>query len=231
VIIKREDELSSMACFDWAIRLAGLLTRRAGCPKQAAQTGIMTTTFATGTSILTARGEVRVETLRDGDTIETVSGAFQPVVFLGRRRVDCARHPRPRDVWPVRVQADAFADGVPRRDLLLSPGHTVYVDDVLVPIRYLINGETIRQEATELPGPDVIFAECLPCDSFPDGDNRSAFENGGPVMMLHPDFASPGRRGQAFNRLDTLAKVRRHLLDRAGSQGVAAVSGMSPRQP
>src|SRR5258708_1427014 len=111
--------------------------------------GTMNTTFASGTRILTDRGEVSIEILREGDAIETVTGAFRPVVFLGRRRVDCTRHPTPWDVWPVRVRAAAFAEGVPHRDLLLSPDHGVYIDDVLIPIRHLINGATIVQEAID----------------------------------------------------------------------------------
>jgi hypothetical protein len=83
----------------------------------------------------------------------------------------------------VRVRAGAFAAGAPQRDLWLSPDHAVFVDDVLIPIRYLINGRTIAQERVdavtyyhvELSDHEVILAEGLPCESYLDTGNRAAF--------------------------------------------------------
>ena len=196
----------------------------------------MTTTYASGTRILTARGEISVEALREGDGVETVTGGFRPVVFLGRRRVDLTRHPAPSDVRPVRVRSAAFADDVPHRDLLLSPDHAVYIDDVLIPIRHLINGSTIVQEAAdeivywhvELSEHAVIFAERLPCESYPDIEGRAAFENGGKVMQLHPHFNARGQEPNHLAQLvttgDRLAAIRGYLLDRSDRQthGIAA---------
>jgi len=59
------------------------------------------------------------------------------------------RHSRRHDVLPVRVHSDAFGAGRPVRDLLLSPDHAVFVDGVLIPIRYLINGRTVVQEQVD----------------------------------------------------------------------------------
>jgi hypothetical protein len=73
----------------------------------------------------------------------------------------------------------------------------VFIDGVLIPIRYLINGATIVQEPTneviywhvELPRHDILLAEGLACESYLDTGNRGAFENGVGPTMLHPDFA------------------------------------------
>jgi len=191
----------------------------------------MIATCAAGTRILTSRGAICVEALREGDAVETVTGAFRPMRFLGRRRVDCARHPAPEDVWPVRVRAAAFADDVPFRDVLLSPDHAIYIDDELIPIRHLINGETIVQEPAdevvywhvELPERTVMFAEGLPCESHPDVGGRTAFENGGTVMQLHPNFAVFRGRADTMAVSDQrLVAIRRYLLGRAGqSRGPA----------
>ena len=153
--------------------------------------------FAAGTRITTATGKCPVESLRPGDLVVTATGATAEVVWLGHRRVDCRRHPKPHDVWPVQVSAGAFGAGVPGRDLRLSPDHAVYVDGVLIPIRYLINGCTVVQEPVvevtyyhvELPNHGVLLAEGLPCESYLDTGNRGAFANGGGAMMMHPDFA------------------------------------------
>ncbi|MBV8459249.1 MAG: Hint domain-containing protein [Acetobacteraceae bacterium] len=154
--------------------------------------------FAEGTLIRTTRGDVPVEELREGDLIPTeFGGAAAPVVWIGRRTVDCARHPEPRKVWPVRVRAGAFGPGRPARDLWLSPDHAVFFEGVLIPVKYLINGAAIAQVQVdrvtyyhvELPRHDVILAEGLPTESFLDTGGKCMFENGGAPMGLHPDFA------------------------------------------
>jgi autotransporter-associated beta strand protein len=188
--------------------------------------------FAGGTRILTTRGEIPVEHLREGDLAMTVSGTARAIRWIGHRRVHCDRHPRPHDVWPVCVLADAFATGQPRRDLRLSPDHSVFIDGALVPIRYLINGGTIRQLRvaevtyyhTELPVHDVILAEGLPCESYLDTGNRGAFANGGACVRMHPDFASRLWDGDACAPLvlggPRLIAARRRVLAQAASLGL-----------
>jgi hypothetical protein len=153
--------------------------------------------YAAGTCIMTARGEVPVEALALGDKAVLADGRMAPVVWLGHRRVDCRRHLRPEQVWPVRVCAGTFGTGKPTRDLLLSPDHAVFVDGVLIPVRHLVDGVTIRQEMlerityfhVELARHDLLLAEGLPCESFLDTGQRAAFTNGGVAVQLHPDLS------------------------------------------
>jgi hypothetical protein len=83
----------------------------------------------------------------------------------------------------------------------LSPDHAVFADGVLVPVRYLVNGTTIRQLAPtamsevmyyhlELPQHDVVLAEGLTVESYLDTGNRSRFSNGVGPIDLHPDFST-----------------------------------------
>ena len=173
--------------------------------------------YCTGTHILTEHGEVTVEALNVGDSVMTLFGHPRPIVWIGHRRIDCRRHPDPRRVWPVRVAQDAFRAGEPSRDLWLSPDHAVYVDDVFIPIRHLINGATIAQVPmdtvtyyhVELPQHDIVIAEGLPAESYLDTGNRSMFANGGGVMQLHPDFTPKTWRDDAAARLtNDEARVR-----------------------
>ena len=122
--------------------------------------------YRSGTLILTDRGEVAVEALRIGDLVETMLGeTAAPIVWVGQRQVDCTHHPKPRQVWPVRVAAGALGPGRPHSELFLSPDHAVYVCDVLIPIRHLINGATIVQVPVhrvtyhhfELPRHNVVW--------------------------------------------------------------------------
>ena len=153
--------------------------------------------FATGTRIATPGGEVAVELLAVGDVVVLSGGDTATVAWLGHRHVECRRHPRPATVQPVRIRAGAFAPGLPHRDLLLSPDHAVFLEGVLIPVKYLLNGSTVRQEDAgavtywhvELPRHAVLLAEGLPAESYLDTGNRTAFANGGGASMLHPDFS------------------------------------------
>jgi hypothetical protein len=155
--------------------------------------------FAAGVSIAAAKGDVPVEELCVGDRLRLLSGDETPAIqWIGRRWVDCRRHPRPKVVWPIRVSANAFAPGRPHRDLLLSPDHAVYVLGVLIPVKSLTNTTTIVRmtvdEVTyyhvELANHDIILANGLPVESYLSSGDRSDFGNGGGTMRLFPDFAT-----------------------------------------
>ena len=181
--------------------------------------------FLARTRIATDRGERAVEELRAGDRALTAAGEAKAIRWIGHRRLDCTSHPRPELVRPVRIRADAFGDGEPRRDLWLSPDHSVFREGVLIPIKYLLNGATIVQERVdavhyfhvELDGHDVLLAEGLPAESYLDTGNRAAFANGGAQIALYPDFR-PLNWDEACAPLCTegrkLAAVRRHLRRR-----------------
>lgn len=154
--------------------------------------------FAAGTRIATASGYRRVESLAAGEMIRTPAGEHLPIVWVGQRLVDCQRHPDPASVQPVRIAAHAFGPGEPARDLILSPDHALYRSGVLIPVKHLINGISIRQESwprvtyyhVELPHHDILLAEGLAAESYLDTGQRAAF-TGGQVQQLHPCFALP----------------------------------------
>ncbi len=169
---------------------------------QPAQTVVKTgyaACFCRGTRIETDRGEVPVEQLHAGDNVLTVSGEKRPIVWIGHRRIDLTRHPDPALVQPIRVRAHALAEGVPRRDLLLSPDHALYIDGRLVPARLLRNDATIAREQrfrsiqyfhVELDRHDILLAEGTPAESYLDTGNRGLFENGNVPLIPHPDLAA-----------------------------------------
>ena len=160
--------------------------------------------FAEGTLLDTLDGPMPVERLKAGDIVKAHFAGTAPVVWVGHRYVDCTRHPKPAEVWPVRVSAHAFAPRVPRQDTLLSPDHAVFVDDVLIPVKYLIDGKTIVQEKAEaivyyhveLAEHDVLLAQGLPVESYLESGDRRAFDNAGPAIDLHPSFGA--RRWEAL---------------------------------
>jgi collagen type I alpha len=159
-------------------------------------TTIVLACFATGTGITTTTGRKPVEALATGERVPTLSGRLATIRWIGRRETDLARHARPWEVMPVRVRAGALGDGVPLRDLVLSPDHAMLVDGELIPVRHLVNGASIVQETRrrvtywhiELDRHDAILAEGAPCESYLDTGNRRAFE-GQDAIELHADFA------------------------------------------
>ena len=154
--------------------------------------------FAAGTRISTDRGEIAVEHLVVGDRVLTGEGEAMPIRWIGHRRVDCRRHPEPRRIWPVLIEADAFAAGSPGRVVLLSPDHAVFAEGVFIPIRHLIDGAAIRQLVVpfvtyfhvELDRHAVILAERLPVESYLDTGDRTGFDTAAGPVALHPAFAA-----------------------------------------
>jgi hypothetical protein len=163
------------------------------------QVTVTATCYAAGTRIATPRGEVPIERLHRDDLVQTISGRPQRISWIGHRRVDFRRHPNRRRILPVRIAANAFGPGRPKRNLLLSPDHAVFVEGVLIPIRHLINGANVvqleRHSITyyhiELPRHDVLIAEGMPAESYLEAGARGAFGNGDMVIQLHPDFTPP----------------------------------------
>jgi hypothetical protein len=156
--------------------------------------------YVRGTMIGAPEGEQPVERLRAGRQVITlVDGepATQVVRWLAHRRISLAGHPRPETVAPVRIVRDAFADGMPHRDLVVSPDHAIFVDGKLICARQLVNGTTIRQELdwtavdyyhVELDRHAILLAEGLPAESYIDTGNSGFFANSGAPLVLHPNL-------------------------------------------
>jgi hypothetical protein len=160
--------------------------------------------FAEGTRIACPDGEVAVEDLRPGDAVLLSGGSSSTITWIGVRHINCREHDAAETVWPIRVSPGAFAEGQPYWPLMLSPEHAVLVDDVLIPIRTLTNGISIRQVAcdsvsyyhVELERHAVMLAEGLPVESYLDIGNRFWFDNGAgrvPSDADRPELAWEGK--------------------------------------
>jgi hypothetical protein len=186
--------------------------------------------FASGTRIATPDGVKPVESLKIGDLVRTENGGAGEIEWVGHRHIDCERHPAPEKVQPFRIAAHAFGRDMPNRDLLLSPDHAVFVDGVLVPVKYLDNSTTIRQLRVrhvtyhhfELRDHAIVQAEGLTVETLLPGGDKTDFAGGSTVTTLYPDFAP--RQWEAFGaaplvvfgtRLDA---VRKRLNKRAAAR-------------
>ncbi len=192
--------------------------------------------FGAGTRIATPGGATAVEDLAIGDIVSAHFAGDVPIRWIGRRDVDCTRHPDPRSAWPVRVCAGAFGAGQPASDLFLSPNHAVFVEDVLIPVGRLINGTSIMQVPMdrityfhlELAQHDLLQANGLLTESYLDVGDRANFSNADGPTRLIPTFATSlpgiGAMWEAAGCAPLivhgpkLESVRASVAARAGSQ-------------
>jgi hypothetical protein len=127
-----------------------------------------------------------VETLQHGAIVTLADGGNATVLWLGRQTVSTV-FADPLRVNPIRIKANALADGVPARDLLTSPDHGILVDGVLVQASTLVNGTSIIRETevaevftyyhVEVADHALILAENTPAETFIDNVDRLAFDN------------------------------------------------------
>ena len=184
--------------------------------------------FVTGTRIATPAGAQAVEALHIGDLVATHGGAPRPVRWIGRRHYDAATMVGNAQLHPVRIHAGALAEGVPSRDLVLSPLHAVRLNGpegpLLVPVAELVNGRSIVQEAwsavtylhVELERHELILAEDAPVESFVDEDSRLLFDNAAEYRRLYPEARSVPARMPRSDGGFAVAAARRRLALRAG---------------
>jgi len=191
--------------------------------------------FAAGTRILTPRGPKPVEQLQIGDTLVTRFHGTQPITWIGFRHYHGRFIRNNHNVLPIRIRAGALGKNTPSRDLLVSPGHAIYVAGALIPAARLVNGASITQLTSvseiayyhlELPRHDVIFAEDCPAESYLEDNCRQQFHNAAEYFRLYPDPPAPAK--PCLKRLEhgfRLQKLQRRINRRAGLAETPALPG------
>lgn len=142
--------------------------------------------YLRGTLIRTKTGDVPVQHLAIGDFVVTATGAHRPIRWIGHRDYSGRFARSNPDLLPIRFAAGALAEGVPSRDLYVSPKHAMSIDGALIPAECLVNGSSIARVArverisywhVELDSHDVLLAEGAPSESFVDDNSRLMFHN------------------------------------------------------
>ena len=123
-------------------------------------TNIEVICFTPGTRIATPKGERLVEELKAGDRILTRDNGVQEIAWNGQTRFDATYFAARPQLSPILIKAGALGNGLPERDMLVSPQHRVLVNsskaqcyfgenEVLVAAKHLVNGETVLQRRAE----------------------------------------------------------------------------------
>jgi hypothetical protein len=156
--------------------------------------------FLAGTRIQSAKGDVCIEQLQIGDGVLTISGEVKRIKFIGSRQVwRESSQPRTGE-GPVKISRFAIDGKVPHLDLYVSPWHAIYIDGVLIPAKYLVNGLNIVADAKressltyfhiELDTHEAILAEGLAVESFRRND-PDAFDNADEYVSLYGPPGEP----------------------------------------
>jgi hypothetical protein len=137
-----------------------------------------------------------------------------------------------KDILPICFKAGSLGEGLPRRDLFISPHHAMYLEGVLIEARDLVNGVSIVQAEQveeveyfhiELDSHDVIIAEGAASESFLDDDSRAMFHNAHEYSALYPGTAQGVACYCAARRRDgyEVETARHHIDALAGLRGQA----------
>jgi hypothetical protein len=176
---------------------------------------------AASTAILTTEGEVLVEHLAPGDTAVLAGGGNARILFIGRHKLNLARHQNPAKIRPVRIQPGALGGGRPARQLTVAPDLAVCIGDVLIAAKNLIDNATIFQDnavaeieyfTIELAAPGILLAEGAAAESCGDA-SRETFAaplcQAGPTLAAIRARLAARRRGFGLAAAETLALAAR----------------------
>lgn len=181
--------------------------------------------FCAGTLISTPDGARNVEELAAGDMVLTADGQAVPVRWIGRRAVEL-RFADPLRAQPIRIRQGALGEGLPARDLLVSPDHAMFLDGLLVQAGAMVNGISILRETRmenrftyyhiETPAHSLILAESAPSETFVDNVERMNFDNWAEYEALVGEAAPLAEmaygRVKAARQLPMALRARLHAI-------------------
>src|SRR5262249_42099240 len=98
-----------------------------------------------GAKISTPSGDRLVQELQIWDEVYTLFGP-KTIKWIGYNKFTKEEGRAWQDsVMPIRVPRFAIDDHTPSCDLYLSPGHSIFFNEALIPVMYLVNETTIAQ--------------------------------------------------------------------------------------
>jgi Ca2+-binding RTX toxin-like protein len=115
--------------------------------------------FTPGTSIATPKGERLVEELKVGDKVITRDNGIQEIRWLGAKDMDWKQLALNPHLKPILVRAGSLGNGLPERDMMVSPNHRLLVandktalyfeeNEVLAAAKHLVNNRGIHEVET-----------------------------------------------------------------------------------
>ena len=168
--------------------------------------------FTPGALIATPKGEVPVESLREGDKVITRDNGIQEVRWVGRRTLNREELALAPNLKPILIKAGALGYGLPERDMLVSPQHRVLVSgdrtqlyfnesEVLVAAKHLVNAGSIQNLETlratyihfMFDRHEVVLSDGAWTESFQPGDQTLSdmgSQERAEIVTLFPELAT-----------------------------------------
>lgn len=186
--------------------------------------------FASGTMILTARGEVPIEQLRAGDLVQTRDNGMQPIVWIASRSLsghELEANPKLKPIWisPKLTGGD--------QPLIVSPQHGVLLrvegsDETLVravhlarmrggQARVMQGCRTVQYFHLMFEAHQIIFANGAPAESFYPGPHAFGALSSAArteIETLFPGFDAArtlDHYGSTIRDISTFRNLPRHL--------------------
>jgi len=195
------------------------------------------TCFARGTLIKTMAGEVAIEDLSVGDKVLTMDTGYQPIRWIGGRKLSRADLEANPKLKPIRIRAGALGPDLPEQDLLVSPQHRVLVRNQ-VAVRMFDSAEVLipANKLLTLPGIDIEWdADGVEYFHFLFDAHQIVWSNGaqteslftGPealkavspeareeIATLFPEIVAPGFTPQSARPIPEKGKLMKTLVRR-----------------
>lgn len=182
--------------------------------------------FVSGTMIDTMFGPRAIESLTVGDMIRTRDNGMRWLSWIGSTYISPAQLDLQPNLRPIRISAGALADGIPARNLTVSPQHRILVrsstarqmfgeDEILVAAKHLIGLPGIEAICPVhgvtywhmlFDGHEVVLSNGAWSESLSTGPQ--AMKAVGPearqeILTLFPHLADPSFRAAGARRLLT----------------------------
>ncbi|MFT6605498.1 MAG: Ca2+-binding RTX toxin-like protein [Halocynthiibacter sp.] len=167
--------------------------------------------FTPGTAIATPTGERMVEELQPGDRVFTRDNGAQEIRWIGARPVAQSVFAERPDLAPVLIRKGALGNGLPERDMRVSPNHRVLITsdkaelhfeerEVLIAAKHLLTMDGIEAapqgDATYIhflcDHHEVVLSDGCWTESFQPGDfsmGGLAKEERAEIFTLFPELA------------------------------------------
>lgn len=169
--------------------------------------------FTKGTMISVPGGRVAIETLAEGDLVETLDHGPQVLRWIGRSEVA-----GDRETAPVAIAAGALGND---RDLMVSPEHRMLLSgwlaelhfgeaEVLVAAKHLLGKPGVRRQPVDrvdyfhllFDRHEIVFAEGAPSESFHPGSHLLDRDTDllAEITAIFPEIVAPRHRAAGAAR-------------------------------
>jgi len=204
-----------------------------------------------GTIVQTEQGDMLVEELCAGMRLKTIDGVFKPLRKVLSKSVTAKQMDANPKLYPIRICAHAFGNGLPKRDLLVSRQHRMLVesqivkrmfgqDSVLIPAVKLLalpgvyinrSLENVAYFHLLMDAHEVIYAEGAPTESLLLGAETLKALSGEVLEEIRTLFPGVLRAAsdQSTARLIPRNKQQKNLIARHAKNSVAILNEVGAR--